>query len=100
LPGLIAGRFDTLGAQGNMEPEMTTIERIRKLLVEKLELNAELIVPDATLDSLGLDSLDKIEFIFALEDEFKIKIEDRNVRIDTIRDGVTLIERLVAEQKA
>jgi acyl carrier protein len=83
-----------------MEREMTTIERIRKLLVEKLELNAEEIVPDATLDSLGLDSLDKIEFIFALEDEFKIKIEDRNVRIDTIRDGVTLIERLVAEQKA
>ncbi len=79
---------------------MTTIERIKKLLVEKLELNAEEIVPDATLDSLGLDSLDKIEFIFALEDEFKIKIEDRNVRIETIRDGVALIDRLVAEQKA
>ncbi len=79
---------------------MTTIERMKKLLVEKLDLDAEAILPDVTLDSLGLDSLDKIEFMFALEDEFKIKIEDRSVRIVTIRDGVDAIDRLVAEQQA
>jgi acyl carrier protein len=79
---------------------MTTMERIRKLLVEKLDLNAEMIVPEATLDSLGLDSLDKIEFMFALEDEFKIKIEDRNVKINTIMDGVEVIDKLIAAGKA
>ena len=75
---------------------MTTMGRIRKLLVEKLDLNAEAIVPEATLDSLGLDSLDKIEFMFALEDEFKIKIEDRNVKINTLMDGVEVIDKLIA----
>ena len=79
---------------------MTTMERIRKLLVENLDLNAEAIVPEATLDSLGLDSLDKIEFMFALEDEFKIKIEDRSVKINTIMDGVEVIDKLIAAGNA
>ena len=80
--------------------KMTTMERIRKLLVENLDLNAEAIVPEATLDSLGLDSLDKIEFMFALEDEFKIKIEDRSVKINTIMDGVEVIDKLIAAGNA
>jgi len=79
---------------------MSTYERIKKLFVDRLELKEEALKPEATLDSLGLDSLDKIEFMFALEDEFKIKIPDREVKIDTIQDMIDQIDRLFGEQYA
>jgi acyl carrier protein len=80
--------------------EMTTLERIEKLFVDKLELNKDLLTPESTLESFGIDSLDKIEFLFALEDEFKIKIPERDVKIDTVQDVVDMVDRLVAEQSA
>ncbi len=77
-----------------------TMERIRKLFLENFDLPADRLHPDATIESVGLDSLDKIEFMFALEQEFDIKIPDREVRLDSIRDMVSVIERLVVEQHA
>ncbi|HXX53974.1 MAG TPA: acyl carrier protein [Thermodesulfovibrionales bacterium] len=79
---------------------MTTYEKIKKLFVDSLGLNEEALKPEATLDSLGLDSLDRIEFMFVLEDEFKIKIPDREVKITTIQDMVDAIDRLIVEQHA
>jgi len=79
---------------------VTTLERIQTLFVDKLEINKDLLVPEATLEGLGIDSLDRIEFMFDLEDEFGIKIPDREVKIITINDMVETIEKLVEEQKA
>ena len=78
----------------------TTLERIKKLFLENLDLPEERLQPQATIESIGLDSLDKIEFLFALEKEFDVKIPDREVQLITIQDIVTVIERLVAEQHA
>ncbi len=77
---------------------MDTMERIKKLFLENFDLPADRLHPDATIESVGLDSLDKIEFMFALEQEFDIKIPDREVRLDSIRDMVSVIDRLVVEQ--
>jgi acyl carrier protein len=77
---------------------MTTLERIEKLFVDKLDLNRDLLTPESTLESFGIDSLDKIEFLFSLEDEFKIKIAESEVKIDTVQDVVNMVDRLVAEQ--
>jgi acyl carrier protein len=77
---------------------MTTLERIEKLFVDKLDLNRDLLTPESTLESFGIDSLDKIEFLFSLEDEFKIKIAESEVKIDTVQDVVDMVNRLVAEQ--
>jgi acyl carrier protein len=57
-----------------------------------------MLTPDATLEGLGLDSLDKVELMFSLEEEFKIKIPDREVTIVTIQDVVNVIDKLAAEQ--
>jgi len=76
----------------------STLERVKRLFIDKLALNERELVPTATLDSIGLDSLDKIEFMFVLEDEFKIKIPDREVQINTIQDLIDTIDRLVVEQ--
>ncbi|MBF0329359.1 MAG: acyl carrier protein [Nitrospirae bacterium] len=78
---------------------MGTFEKVKQLFADKLDFKEGSITLDATLESLGLDSLDRIEFIFAIEDEFKIKVPERDVKIDTVQDLVETINRLVAEQQ-
>lgn len=51
---------------------MTTIERLRALMVRDFEMKPEELTPEATLESLGIDSLRMIEIVFCVEDEFKI----------------------------
>ncbi|HEX9113517.1 MAG TPA: phosphopantetheine-binding protein [Nitrospirota bacterium] len=78
---------------------MDTMARIKRLFIDKIEVREELLKPETTLDSLGLDSLDTIEFLFSLEEEFHIKIDDRSKSITTIQDMVNLIDIIVAEQR-
>ncbi|MDA8079030.1 MAG: phosphopantetheine-binding protein [Nitrospiraceae bacterium] len=78
---------------------MSTSDRLKKLFVENLELREDALSPEVTLESLGLDSLDKIEFMFAIEDEFKIKVPERDVKINTIQDLIDIIDKFVSEKK-
>ncbi|MGE5172389.1 MAG: phosphopantetheine-binding protein [Betaproteobacteria bacterium] len=78
---------------------METMDRIKRLFIDKIDLKEESLRPEVTLDSLGLDSLDKVEFLFSLEEEFHIKIDDRAKMINTIQDVVDLIDIVVAEQQ-
>ncbi len=75
-----------------------TMERIKKLFLENFDFDEARLKPEATIDSLGLDSLDKIEFLFALEKEFDIKIPDREVTLNSIQDMIEVVDRLTAEQ--
>lgn len=66
--------------------EEEIIERIDASLAEEFELDSADLVPEATLfDDLGLDSLDMVDMVIALEHAFKIKIRDeeeiRKIRI-------------------
>ena len=79
---------------------MGTLERIKKLYLENFDFGEERLRAEATIESLGLDSLDRIEFMFALEKEFDIKIPDREVTLNTLQDMIDVIDRLVAEQRA
>jgi acyl carrier protein len=69
-------------------------------MVEQFDLKLEDLTPEATLESLGLDSLSVIEFMFNLEDELKIKLPDERVEIKTLQDVTNLVDRIVAEQSA
>jgi acyl carrier protein len=77
---------------------MNTFQRIKKIVLEKIDIQEDMLTPDATLEGLGLDSLDKVELMFSLEEEFKIKIPDREVATITIRDMVNAVDKLAAEQ--
>ncbi len=77
---------------------MDTLQRIKKIVREKIDIQEDMLTPDATLEGLGLDSLDRVELMFSLEEEFKIKIPDREVTIVTIQDVVNVIDKLAAEQ--
>ncbi|MFP4381886.1 MAG: acyl carrier protein [Candidatus Sumerlaeia bacterium] len=61
------------------------LDRVKKVLAEEFELDEEELNPDAALyDELGLDSLDSVDLVVALEKEFEFKIE-RSVDEERIR---------------
>ncbi len=78
---------------------MSTLERIKKLFIKNFDFPEDRLKPEATIESIGLDSLDKIEFLFALEKEFNVRIPDREVTINSIQDMINVIDRLVHEQR-
>lgn len=80
---------------------MSPLEKIQQMIVDQFDLKKEDLTPDATLESLGLDSLSVIEFMFTIEDEFKIVLENEVVGdIKTLQDVVDIVTKLVAEQHA
>ncbi len=79
---------------------MSSLPTIQRMMVEQFDLKLEDLTPDATLESLGLDSLSVIEFMFNLEDELNIKLPDERVELKTLQDVTNLVDRIVAEQSA
>jgi acyl carrier protein len=78
---------------------MSTLETIQRMMVEQFELKPEALAPDAQLETLGIDSLSVIEFMFNIEDEFKVKLPDERVEIKTVQDIANVVDRMIAEQK-
>ncbi len=79
---------------------MSTLETIKRMMVEQFELKPEALTPETQLESLGIDSLSVIEFMFNIEDEFKLKLPDERVEIKTLQDIANIVDRLIAEQKS
>jgi acyl carrier protein len=76
----------------------TVFERIKKIVVEQLGVEEKEVVPSASfVDDLGADSLDLVELIMSLEEEFshqgqKVEIPDEDAeKIVTIQDAVDYI---------
>ena len=71
-------------------------ERIKQIIAEKLEISVEQITDDAKfIDDLGADSLDVVELIMTLEDEFEIEISDEEAeKIVTVRNAIDFMKSL------
>jgi acyl carrier protein len=78
----------------------TTLERLKQLFIAKFDFNIEELKPTTTLEILGLDSLDIIEFMFDMENEFNIRIPDQEFKVKTIQDMVEALDRFISEQDA
>ena len=74
---------------------MSVEEKIKKIICEQLEVNEEDVVPEASfVDDLGADSLDQVELIMTMEEEFDISISDEDAeKIATVRDAIEYIEK-------
>ena len=68
-------------------------EKVKTVIVEQLGIDEERVKMDSSfLDDLGADSLDIVEFIMALEEEFGLEIPDEDVeKIVTVKDVVEYI---------
>jgi len=66
----------------------STFDAVSAVLVEQFHVDAGAIGPQVALDQLGLDSLALMEFVFAVEDRFDVRIPED--RLDPRQVGVTL----------
>jgi acyl carrier protein len=69
-------------------------ERVKKIVVEQLGVNESEVSTDASfVDDLGADSLDTVELVMALEEEFDITIPDEEAeKIQTVGQAIQYIE--------
>ena len=68
-------------------------ERVKKIVVEQLGVNDTEVTPDASfVDDLGADSLDTVELVMALEEEFDCEIPDEEAeKITTVQQAIDYI---------
>lgn len=72
-------------------------QRVISVIATTQRIPPEKLLPDSTFEELGLDSLDAVNILFALEEEFKIDIPDEQAReIRGVRGMIDGIEKLLA----
>ena len=73
---------------------MTTFDKIKDMIVDQLDVEADEVTMDANIqEDLGADSLDIVDLIMAVEDEFEVKIDDdASENIKTVGDIVQFID--------
>ncbi|MEC9329807.1 MAG: acyl carrier protein [Pseudomonadota bacterium] len=74
---------------------MSTIEeRVKKIVIEQLGVADDQVTPDASfVDDLGADSLDTVELVMALEEEFDAEIpDDEAEKITTVKQAIQFIQ--------
>jgi acyl carrier protein len=77
-----------------------TEEKIKSIIAEQLGVKVEEVTPQASfIDDLGADSLDTVELIMALEEEFNVEIPDEDAeKMTTVGDAIKYVEEKVASK--
>jgi acyl carrier protein len=78
---------------------MTVEERVKKVIEEQLSINQDQITDEASfIDDLGADSLDTVELVMALEEEFGVEIPDEEAeKITKVGEAITYVKEHVQE---
>jgi len=79
---------------------MSVEERVKKIVVEQLGVEESQVTKEASfVDDLGADSLDTVELVMALEEEFKLEIPDEEAeKISTVGQAVEYIEKNLSSE--
>ena len=73
---------------------MSIEERVKKIIVDQLGVKEEDVKPEASfVEDLGADSLDTVELVMALEEEFDIEIPDEEAeKITTVQSAIDYVQ--------
>lgn len=76
---------------------MSIEEKVKQYIIDTLDVNPSEVVPEAKfIDDLGADSLDIVEMIMALEEEFDLEIADEEAeKLSTVKDVVEFIKNAI-----
>jgi acyl carrier protein len=95
LAGLVLSHYNAAGffpsgGKGNMS---TIEERVKKIVIEQLGVKEDEVTNNASfVDDLGADSLDTVELVMALEEEFETEIPDEDAeKITTVQQAIDYI---------
>jgi acyl carrier protein len=74
---------------------MSIEDKVKKIIAEKLSVDLSEVVPEASfVDDLGADSLDLVELIMTMEEEFDIDISDEDAeKMETVKDAMDYIAK-------
>jgi acyl carrier protein len=83
-----------MGTDSNKE----ILEALREVLVDRLKVEAEAVTPQANLfDDLGLDSIDLMSAVMAIEERFEIEVSDAELEnVTTVGEAVEILGAKVA----
>ncbi len=75
-------------------------QRVKEIITEQLGVSADQVTAEASfIDDLGADSLDQVELVMALEEEFEIEIPDEDAeKMTTVRDAVEYLRKHVKQE--
>ena len=78
--------------------EEQVIKKVIEIICEQLDVDEKDVVPEASfVDDLGADSLDQVELIMAMEEEFDVSIPDEEAeKIATVQDAIDYIKKTMA----
>jgi acyl carrier protein len=70
------------------------MERVREIIAEQLSVDPDQVKPEASfIEDLGADSLDTVELIMALEEEYRIEIPDEEAeKLRTVGDAISYLK--------
>ena len=73
---------------------MSVEEKVKKIIAEKLSVDLDEVVPEASfVDDLGADSLDLVELIMSMEEEFDVEISDEDAeKLESVKDAIDFIK--------
>jgi len=78
---------------------MSTDKKVKEIIVEQLGVNESEVKPEAKfVDDLGADSLDLVELVMALEEEYNMEITDEDAeKIQTVGDAIEYIKSHISQ---
>jgi acyl carrier protein len=85
----------------NGAPDRTEIlERLRRVVHNKVDVDPSKMTPDARLADIGIDSFSLIELVFMAEDEFGISIPVEGLKVKSVADVIDVIEQRLTKASA
>lgn len=77
---------------------MSSLPELQTLIHEKYGIDAATLDPNQSMRDKGLDSLALVEFLFEVEDHFKIDMSNADQTTDTLAGLAALVDRMLAEK--
>ena len=79
---------------------MSSLKELQELIHQKYGIEESALDPHASMKEKGLDSLALVEFLFAVEDHFKIDMPDADPKIDTLAGLAEVVDKVLAAKSA